>query len=293
MSKHKRIILAIAVLLAFILPLGYGYLSTHNVAVLNPKGLVAVEQKELLITTVLLGLIVIIPVYAMLVIFAVRYRAGNSKHVKYSPELSGNVWAELVWWGIPLAIISILSVITWNSSHSLDPRRPLTNTKPLKVQVVALEWKWLFIYPEQKVASVNYLALPAGREVAFDITADAPMNSFWIPQLGSQMYAMPGMSTKLHLVANEPGDYRGSSANISGEGFADMHFTARADSQERFNEFIRQASLSTTQLDLETYRWIAKPSKDYGVLLLSQADPKLYHEILMKYQTPGGINYAR
>jgi len=241
-----------------------------------------------MITTVLLGMIVIVPVYIMTFAIAWRYREGNKK-AKYSPELSGNLWAELLWWGIPLAIIGTLSFITWQSSHALDPRRPLTAAaKPLNVEVIALDWKWLFIYPAQDVASINWLELPVNTPVNFDITADAPMNSFWIPQLGSQIYAMPGMSSQLHLIADKTGDYSGSSANLSGDGFAGMRFTAEAASDQKFNDWVRLAKRSPQRLDMSTYAQLARPSKNDPVVTYSSADSDLYNKVLLKYMGPAG-----
>ena len=263
------------------------YLHAKNFAVLNPKGVVASRERQLMITTVLLGLIVVVPVYVMTFVIAWRYREGNKK-ARYSPDLAGNVFAELAWWGIPLAIISILSVITWQSSHALDPRRALNvSARPMNIQVIALDWKWLFIYPSQNVASVNWVELPIGTPVTFDITADAPMNSFWIPQLGGQIYAMPGMSTKLHLVADKAGDYQGSSANLSGDGFAGMRFTAEAGTMDQFNNWVQIAKRSPRSLNVNTYDQLVKPSQYNPVARYSLADPQLFTRVLLKYMGPG------
>lgn len=284
-KKQKRLSIAFVVL--WFLGLMVWYLHGQNFAVLNPKGIVAYKERKLMITTVLLGLIVVIPVYIMLFGFAWRYREGNKK-AKYSPNLAGNRLAEAVWWGIPLAIIGTLSVITWQSSHALDPRRALdANAKPMTVQVIALDWKWLFIYPEQNVASVNWVELPVGTPVTFDITADAPMNSFWIPQLGSQIYAMPGMSTQLHLMADKAGDYQGSSANLSGDGFAGMRFTAEAGSMADFNRWVGQAKRMPQTLNSNAYAQLARPSQNNPVTFYSPVEPGLYNDVLLKYMAPG------
>jgi len=209
MNKKFKIGFVAAMVLWF-LGIIVWYLHKQNFAVLNPAGQVASRQRQLIIVTVLLGLLVVLPVYAMTFVIAWRYREGNTK-AKYSPELSGNRWAESLWWGIPSAIILVLSIITWRTSHSLDPFKPLNSTKPaMSIEAVALDWKWLFIYPQEGIASVNYVQFPVGTPVDFYITADAPMNSLWIPQLGSQIYAMPGMAMQLHLVANKAGNYYGS-----------------------------------------------------------------------------------
>ena len=181
-----------------------------------------------MIFAALLSLVVVIPVFAMTIYIVWRYRESNQK-AKYSPDWDHNSKVETIWWLIPTLLIVVLSVVTWNSSHSLDPFKPIkSSVKPLRVQVIALQWKWLFIYPEQGVASTNILELPVDRPINFEVTADAPMNSFWIPQLGGQIYAMAGMSTQLHLMASEAGTYAGASANLSGKGFAKMKFDTKA-----------------------------------------------------------------
>ena len=178
-----------------VLALAAWYIHRTNIPVLEPRGTIAAHEKHLMLITVLLAGIVVLPVFGMLFAFAWRYREGNARKAKYSPELAGNRAAETVWWLIPSIIILILSVVAWNSSHALDPYEPIaSNVKPLNVEVVAMDWKWLFIYPDQRVASVNSLEIPVNTPVNFTITADAPMNSFWIPQLGGQIYAMPGMN---------------------------------------------------------------------------------------------------
>lgn len=290
MNKKLKIILISGVVFVILAAttLVSWYLSNHNVAILNPKGVVAEDQRSLLITSTLLMALVVVPVFIMVFGIAWRYREGNKK-AKYSPELSGSRVAEAIWWLIPFAIIIILAGITYTSSHRLDPYRPITSDKkPLKVQVIALQWKWLFLYPEEHVASVNYLPIPTDRPIEFTITADAPMNSFWIPQLGGQVYAMPGMSTKLHLLASEAGDYRGSSANLSGKGFAGMTFTAHATSQQQFDAWVAATKSSTSQLTLDSYNELAKPSTN--VKPASYAFPAsyegLYDTVVMKYMMP-------
>jgi cytochrome o ubiquinol oxidase subunit 2 len=174
------------------------FLSKLKIPVLEPAGPIGRKERNLIIEAFLLSMIVVIPVYVMLVGFAWKYRAGNKK-AKYRPDMEGSPILETIWWGIPIIIISILAVVTFKSSHDLDPFKSLDSKKtPMTVQAVALQWRWLFIYPQQNVASINYVKLPKDTPVEFQITADAPMNSFWIPQLGGQIYAMSGMATQLH-----------------------------------------------------------------------------------------------
>ncbi len=191
--------------------IGFGWLmwtlvAGKNLGILDPKGIMAREELDLITLAVLLMLVVVLPVYAMTAIFAYRYRAGGGHH-KYTPTADHNTLEEFIWWAIPCVIIIVLGTVTWESTHRLDPYRPLDSEKPhMRIQVVALDWKWLFIYPEQGLATVGYVAIPEDTPIEFDITADAPMNSFWIPQLAGQIYAMAGMKTKLHLMADEPGE---------------------------------------------------------------------------------------
>lgn len=264
------------------------YLHRSNFAVLNSKGMVAHQERDLMVFTVALGLLVVLPVLVMTFFIAWKYREGNHK-AKYSPEWDHNVLYETLWWGIPTLIIVVLSVITWNSSHALDPHNPLkTAAKPLNVQVVALDWKWLFIYPDQGIATVNYVQFPEKTPVNFQITADAPMNSFWIPQLGGQIYAMAGMSTRLSLMADSTGEYTGSSANLSGGGFAGMQFTAKSTSKADFKTWIEYVKQRPVGLGMQEYRLLAKPTRDNPPAYYSSAEAGLYDKVIMKYMTPGG-----
>ena len=262
------------------------FFSNTNVDVLNPKGEIAAKQRDILIFSVSLISIVVIPVFVMLGMFAWKYRDSNKK-ATYRPDWDNNKFLEAIWWGIPFVIILILAVVTWRTSHELDPYKSLASTtKPLNVQVVALQWKWLFIYPDQKVASVNLLQIPEDTPINFTITADAPMNAFWIPSLGTQVYAMSGMSSKLSLNATETGDYKGSSSNISGEGFADMAFTARASTKAEFDAWVDKAKRSPKKLDQTAYDELAKPAsvKEPVQYVLQKND--LYDTIVMKYMMP-------
>ncbi len=262
------------------------YFKNNSVAVLTPQGPIGQKERNLILLAVGLSLIVVIPVYVMLVSFAWKYRASN-KNARYDPKFDHSRLVESIWWGVPLIIISILAVATWKSSNELDPFKPLaSNVKPMTVQVVALQWKWLFIYPQQNFASVNLAEFPVNVPIDFEITADAPMNSFWIPKLGGQIYAMSGMSTHLHLMANRAGDYRGSSANISGEGFASMKFIARASSSGDFDNWVRQAQQSNSTLSLRSYTELAKPSKNGAVVYYSSVQNGLYNSIVTKFFDP-------
>lgn len=285
MNIKIRLTLIILLAAAFIAVVSW-YISTLHIDTLNPKGLIALKEYNLLVFTTLLGFIIVIPVFVLTIAIAWRYREGNTK-AKYTPNVSGSRLAEAIWWGIPIILITVLSVVTWTSTHELDPHKPLvSDVKPVTVQVVALDWKWLFIYPEENIASVNLVQFPVNTPVNFQITADAPMNSFWIPQLGGQIYAMAGMTTQLHLNATEIGDYKGSSANISGEGFSGMRFTARASSQADYDSWVKSIKDSSASLDKTEYAKLAKPSIDNPIAHYASAADGLYDTILMKYMMP-------
>lgn len=281
-SKSKLIGLVLVIVL-IIIGVAWG-LSHYNFAVLNPAGEVGMKQRNLMIAASLLSLLVVLPVFTLLGVFAWKYRDTNKKPGKYTPDSDGDSRLEILWWSIPAVLLVVLSVIIWRSSHDLDPYKPLVSeAKPVQVQVIALEWKWLFIYPEEGVASVNTLALPVNTPVNFTITSDAPMNSFWIPQLGGQVYAMTGMSTKLHLIADKAGAYDGSSANISGEGFAGMTFKAHALNEADYLNWLDAARGSGSDLDDAAYDALAKPSQNVKPAVYAYRANGLYDRIIMKY----------
>src|SRR5476649_1436580 len=229
-----------------------------NTVVMNPSGDIAAQQAHLVTVSTLLMLLIIVPVIVLIVLFAWRYRKSNAE-AKYEPDWDHSTQLELVIWGAPLLIIIALGLITWISTHLLDPYRPLArldanhpisaNTKPLVVEVVALDWKWLFIYPEQGIATVNELVTPVDVPVRFKITASTVMNSFYIPALAGQIYAMPGMETTLNAVINKAGDYEGFSANYSGAGFSDMRFKYRGTTQAGFDQWVASTKAGGALLD--------------------------------------------
>jgi cytochrome o ubiquinol oxidase subunit 2 len=256
------------------------------IAMLFPSGIIALEERNLLFILQILMLFVIVPVYILTFIFSWIYRADNPKG-RYDPDLVDHKIAEIIWWGFPLVMTLIVGYLTWIKTYELDPFKPIeSNKKEMTIQVVALQWKWLFIYPQEKIASVNFVQFPEKTPIHFEITADAPMNSFWIPQLGGQIYAMPNMKSELYLIADAKGNFRGSSANISGKGFAGMHFVSRASSEEDFNLWVKSAKESAKALDFETYEEIAAPSENNPVELYQLKDENLFNQIMMKYSHP-------
>ena len=267
-----------------------------NTVVMNPSGDIANQQGHLIVVSTMLMLLIIIPVIALTLFFAWRYRKGNTS-AKYDPEWDHSTKLELVIWGAPLLIIIALGLVTWISTHTLDPYRPLDRidanrpisqaAEPLVVDVVALDWKWLFIYPEQGIATVNELATPVDVPVRFKITASSIMNSFFIPALAGQIYAMPGMETTLNAVLNRPGEFEGFSANYSGAGFSHMRFKYYGMSSEDFDKWVAEAKASGATLDRTSYLQLEKPSIDDPVRRYATVEPDLYHAILNRCIAPG------
>lgn len=254
--------------------------------VLHPKGMIAIKERNLLMIATILMLIVVIPVFLIMFYVAWKYRESHP-NTKYTPNLKDSVLAEFIWWGVPCLIVGVLSVITWYGTHELDPYAPLVSEKKeLKIQVVALQWKWLFIYPEQQIATVNYMHIPEQTPIHFEITADAPMNSFWIPALGGQMYAMPGMRTHLNLIADEKGEYRGVSANISGNGFAGMKFLTKVSSEEEFVKWSTEMKSAPFMMGRTQYDALVPPSQNNPAAFYTLSEPALFDQIIMKYMMP-------
>ena len=283
MTKNPRIL--IGGIFVSLLAGALYYLSHTQIAVLSPAGPIADKQRSLLFLATGVMLLIVLPVFGLTFYIAWKYRASNTA-ANYQPDWDHDFKLEAIWWGFPCLIVVGLGFIAWSSSHSLDPFKPLQSSiRPLTVQVVALQWKWLFIYPEQQIASVNFLQIPTGRPVNFEVTSDAPMNSFWIPRLGGQIYAMSGMSTQLHLMASKSGDYRGSSANISGLGFTNMHFIARAGSDADFTNWVLQAKVSPNLLNSREYERLARPNSVKQPIYYSSYQSDLYNSVVGKYMS--------
>jgi cytochrome o ubiquinol oxidase subunit 2 len=259
------------------------YLHTQDVEVLAPRGPIAYQERKLIFFALILSLFVVIPVFTMTFFFAWKYRETNHK-ATYKPDWDHNNKVEVVWWGIPSILIIILSVAAWNGSHTLDPYRMIAAKKPqMTIQVIALDWKWLFIYPQQHIATINYVAFPSQTPVDFELTSDAPMNSFWIPQLGGQIYAMPGMSTELHLLAYGSGTYNGLSANISGDGFANMTFKAHSETDASFASWVKTVQNSKRMLNDTTYGTLEPATTANPVTYYNYESTDLFDSIVSKY----------
>ena len=263
-------------------------LSGCHLAMFEPKGAIATEQARLIIIATILMLVIVVPVIVMTVFIAWRYRASNKKAV-YEPNWAHSVKLEILWWTIPCVIILILATIAWVTSHTLDPYRSLdSDKKPLTIQAVALDWKWVFIYPEQGIATINYIEIPENTPISFEIASQGPMNALWIPQLGGQIYAMAGMRTRLHLIADTRGIYDGSSANYSGPGFAEMTFKVKAESAEDFARWVTTVKRSPNAMSSEVFDALLAPSINLPVQYFSSVAPNLFNHEIMKFMMPMG-----
>lgn len=284
---RRQLLLALLVLLA-----------GCDTVVMNPSGDIAAQQAHLILVSTLLMLLIIVPVIALTLLFAWRYRKGNTS-ARYEPDWDHSTKLELVIWGAPLLIIIVLGLLTWISTHLLDPYRPLqridanralpTGTEPLVVQAVALDWKWLFIYPEQGIATVNELVTPVDVPVRFKITASNVMNSFYIPALAGQVYAMPGMDTTLNAIINKRGQYEGFSANYSGAGFSHMRFKYHSMGATDFDSWVKKVKAEGGALSRTDYLALEKPSEREPVHYYGKVAPDLYHAIVNRCIALGAV----
>lgn len=263
-----------------------GLLSGCHFAILDPKGVIAASEKKLFVDSIFLMLLVVIPVIILSWVIPYRYRASNTK-AAYKPDWGHSIVMEVIWWTIPCIIILILSIWTWIYTHKLDPYRPLAaDENTVMIEAVALDWKWLFIYPQQHIAVINYLEIPVNKPVRLFITSDAPMNSLEIPRLAGQIYAMAGMQTKLNLIATSIGEYTGLSTNFSGDGFSGMHFKVNVASEPDFDKWVKKVQQSPTHLSQEVYNQVRKPSENNPVQYFSSPVPGLFSETVIKYMGP-------
>ncbi|MGH7239139.1 MAG: COX aromatic rich motif-containing protein, partial [Candidatus Saccharimonadales bacterium] len=285
MRKKYKLFIFLIVVVAAVTALTAWWLSQHSIPVFEPGGQLGREEKHLIIFGCILAVIVVVPTFALAIIIAVKYNEKNhTTKTKYKPDFDHSILFESIWWGVPFVIIGILSYVAWTSAHDLDPYKSLvSNKQQLTVQVVALDWKWLFIYPDQHVASINLAEILVNTPVDFEVTSDTVMNSFWVPSLGGQIYAMPGMITQLHEEADKTGDYFGSPANIAGKGFSRMDFTIRAVSNQNFNSWVIKAKSTNKTLNGQTYAQLARPSMSVPVSYYSGVTPGLFENIAMKY----------
>jgi cytochrome o ubiquinol oxidase subunit 2 len=285
MKKIRRYgALPVAILL--LLTLFAVLIRNGNMELLNPQGYIADLQSRILWIAFILSFLIALSLIGTVFFMVFHYREDNT-HVRYEPNRTVKKRTIVVWFLAPLAAIIVISGFLWSTAHATDQYKPIpSSAAPLHIQVVALQWNWLFIYPQQHIATVNFLEFPVNTPLDFELTSDAPMNSFWIPSLGSQIYEMPGMSTQLHLMANTIGNFQGRSAQISGAEFANMVFDARSVSNANFTAWVQTAKNSTKQLDFTTYSALAQPSSNYPPATYVLTDTNLYNQIMMKDMMP-------
>jgi cytochrome o ubiquinol oxidase subunit 2 len=247
--------------------------------VLAPEGPIAAAELQILFNALGIMLAIAIPTILATIAVAVWFRASNRK-ARYLPDFEHSGRLELLVWAVPAMTVILVGGVAWVGSHELDPRRSIdSDIKPLEIQVVSLDWKWLFIYPEQGVATVNELTIPYGKPVHFELTSSGIMNSFFVPQLGSQIYTMAGMVTQLDLLADHAGTYRGFSAQYSGKGFSDMRFSVSAVSTDQFVSWVNAAQSAGPVLDANAYADLAKPSETVVPFNYSAVTPNLFTAI--------------
>ena len=254
--------------------------------VLDPQGAVGIAERQILVDSLVIMLAIVIPTIAATLGFGWWFRASN-KRAKYLPEFTYSGQIELVVWGVPLLTIMLLGGVTWISSHQLDPGRPLESAnKPIEIQVVSLDWKWLFIYPDQHIAAVNQVTVPANTPIHFTLTSASVMNSFFVPQLGSQIYTMNGMASQLNLIADQPGTFPGLSSHYSGDGFSDMYFDLHAVPPEEFKVWVTSIQGNGPVLEAASYGELSKQSIKVAPFTYGQADPSLFNKILTQQIPP-------
>lgn len=271
-----KILLLISILLS---------LSACQIPLFHPKGYIALEQRSLILISFIMMLIIVVPVICMTIIFSVKYNFVNNK--KYTPDWNHSKIIELFIWIIPICIISFLAILSLKATYKLEPSRSLcTYVKPININVIALDWKWLFIYPEYHIATINQVVFPVNTPIVFNITSSSVMNSFFIPSLGSQIYAMAGMKTKLHLIGNTSGNYKGFSSNYSGHGFSDMKFRALIKiNNAAFNQWISIVKGSHYSLNtMKMFHYIAIPYHKYDVEYFSNVHSGLFDEVIKKFK---------
>lgn len=263
------------------------FMAGKNIAVLNSQGLISQQQHSLLVKVILMLLVVTVPVVLLLYFTAWKYRESNTK-IAYHPSSRHSKSFVFIIWAFPISVFVIFMFIMVPATHKLEPRKTIASTvEPLTIQVIAMRWKWLFLYPNQKVASVNFVQIPKNTPVEFELTADdAPMSSFWIPNLGGQLYAMTGHVNRLNLLATKAGDYRGSTAEINGAGFSEMLFTASVGSADDFDTWVQNIRRGDALLDTAAYNNLVKPSEHNSTAFYGSYQNGLYESVIAKYMGP-------
>jgi cytochrome o ubiquinol oxidase subunit 2 len=267
--------------------IGIALLTGCTEGILDPKGPIAAAERQILLNATGIMLVIVIPTMLATLAVAYWFRASNTR-ARYRPDFEYSGRLELLVWAIPAMTVLLVGGVAWVGAHDLDPRKPISTAKPMHVQVVSLDWKWLFIYPEQGIATVNHLTVPVGTPVDFELTSSGVMCSFFVPQLGSMIYTMAGMVTRLQLQADHPGTYRGLATNFSGDGFSDMRFTVDAVSSEQFAQWVEDARKAGPELDASTYADLVKPSAPVAPFTYRAVAPELFKGIVSSFMTAAG-----
>jgi cytochrome o ubiquinol oxidase subunit 2 len=261
-------------------------LSGPTMNILDPQGPIGAAEKTILIDSLAIMLAIVLPTIIAIFAFAFWFRASNTRAFHW-PDWAYSGRIELVVWAIPALTVILLGGVAWIGAHQLDPAKSVEGSgEPLTIQAVSLDWKWLFIYPDQKIATINTLTVPAGVPLKFELTSSSVMNAFFIPQFGSMIYTMNGMTNRLNLRADTPGTFQGLSAHFSGDGFPDMHFDVHVVTPEQFSKWAEDASHAEKSLDEASYRAIAKPSMKHEQVIYRLTDPDLYNAIVTQKVPP-------
>lgn len=294
-ARMQKLVQLISLLTIFLIMLSLTGCQVLHIGLLNPKGVIAFEERKLFFDTLALMLIVVLPVIVMSFTFVYHYQASH-RIKDYKPNWSHNHFLESLWWGIPCVIIVVLAGLTWKKTHELDPFKPIPglHAKPMLIEAIALPWKWLFIYPEQNIATMNDLVIPVEQPVEFWFTTDnVPMSAFLIPQLGSQIYTMAGMRTRLNLIANQTGHYEGLNTQFNGDGFSDMHFSVEVVDLKQFQKWLAEVKKSPQHLTDQTYHELLKPSIKEKPQFFSTVTKDLFNRVLMLYMNSYGTEHPR
>jgi cytochrome o ubiquinol oxidase subunit 2 len=256
--------------------------------VLDPKGPIGESQKDLIYFSTILCAVIIVPVLILTAVIVWRYRDKPNRKASYTPNWEHSTKLEITWWGIPIVIIIILAVVTVQYTYALEPSKPIESAKePITIEVTSLDWKWLFTYPEEDIATVNYIKIPEDVPIKFRLTSDMAMNSFWVPQLGGQIYTMSGMAMTLFLQADEQGSYYGSGANFTGEHFAQMTFKVDATTEEDYQAWVSDIKATSPALTMDGYEALTKPGVS-DVQLFSSSPEGLFDKVVMQYVNGDG-----
>ena len=283
----KKLPITLFLIIIFLVIGWFSYLLTQvDLQVLNAKGIIAAKESYIIMFSMGLMLAIAIPVVIAAYFVVWKFRSGNKKS-KHMPEWTGNKYIKGFYWMFFISIALFFFAVVWFTAHDLDPYKPIpSENEEMVIQVVALRWKWLFIYPEENIATVNFIQIPVNTPVRFSLTADGPMNSFWIPQLSGQIYSMAAMETTIHMKGDVLGDFQGGAAEINGEGFSGMRFTTRVSSKKDYDLWLEKARNSPSPLDKVTYKKLSEPSEYNSVVFYSPIDDNVYDDIMMRYMLP-------